>query len=97
MTPMTRFATTRLLLAIAGLPLLAACQPAPETPDQPDLCGASGFQGLMGQNRTALDQLTLPQGTRVVGPDDMVTADYRTDRLNIEYDRKGVIHKIGCY
>lgn len=51
----------------------------------------------MGQPRTALDQLVLPDGTRVVGPDDMVTADYRTDRLNIEYDRKGVIHKIGCY
>lgn len=88
---------TRIALSLVTLALLAACQPAPETPDQPDLCGASGFQGLMGQNRAALDQLRLPQGTRVVGPDDMVTADYRTDRLNIEYDRNGVIHKIGCY
>lgn len=87
----------RFTLSLIALPLLAACQPAGDAAPKPDLCGASGFQGLMGQPRAALDQLALPEGTRVVGPDDMVTADYRTDRLNIEYDRKGVIHKIGCY
>lgn len=85
------------ILILVALPLLAACEPAATPADAADQCGASGFQGLMGQPRTALDQLALPDGTRVVGPDDMVTADYRTDRLNIEYDRKGVIHKIGCY
>ncbi|RJE80415.1 I78 family peptidase inhibitor [Paracoccus sp. JM45] len=85
------------VLILAALPLLAACDPAAKPDAAEDQCGASGFQGLMGQPRTALDQLVLPDGTRVVGPDDMVTADYRTDRLNIEYDRKGVIHKIGCY
>lgn len=84
-------------VVLAALTLLAACQPVPKPADPTDQCGAAGFQGLMGQPRAALDQLTLPTGTRVVGPDDMVTADYRTNRLNIEYDRKGVIHKIGCY
>jgi hypothetical protein len=87
----------KFVLALTVLPLLAACDPATPPAETPDQCGASGFQGLMGQSRTVLDQMKLPIGSRVVGPDDMVTADYRTDRLNIEYDRKGVIHKIGCY
>lgn len=92
---------TAFLTAFGAMALLAACEPIPVTPpDTPpaaDECGAQGYQGLIGQPRTALAAMTFPVGTRVIGPDDAVTADFRPDRLNIEYSRNGRIDKISCY
>ena len=85
-------------LAAAGL--LAACEPVPPAvvPDEPsDQCGASGYQGLVGQPRDLLASMTFPIGTRLIGPDDAVTADFRPERLNIEYGRSGRIEKVSCY
>ncbi|WP_405403303.1 I78 family peptidase inhibitor [Paracoccus sp. Ld10] len=79
---------------------LAACEPAYVEPTPPavvDECGAAGYQGLIGQPRTALTAMNFPIGTRVIGPEDMVTADFRTDRLNIEYGLNGRITKVSCF
>lgn len=91
------------LAAIAAL-TLAACEPLPSDgntgprPPQPsDACGALGYQGLVGQPREVLNAMKFPIGTRVIGPDDAVTADYNVQRLNIEYGRGGLIEKVGCY
>lgn len=89
-----------LLLALAGATALAACEPIPAEvalPETPDACGASGYQGLIGQPRTVLNGMTFPIGTRQIGPNDAVTADFRPDRLNIEYGASGRIEKISCY
>ena len=92
---------TALLTALAGAALLAACEPIPQAPAQPepvaDECGAAGYQGLIGQRREVLGQMTFPMNTRVIGPDDAVTADFRPERLNIEYSRNGRIEKVSCY
>ena len=88
------------LLALLGAGLVAACEPVPvdPQPDQPsDACRASAYQGLIGQPRTVLDQMSFPIGTRQIGPNDAVTADFRADRLNIEYGESGRIEKVGCY
>ena len=87
--------------ALAGL-TLAACEPVTDDGSQPVLdlpqeCGAAGYQGLVGQPKAALDSMKFPLGTRVIGPEDAVTADYRPDRLNIEYSRAGLIEKVSCY
>lgn len=87
-------------LAAAALGLMTACEPVPPavTPEPPqDSCGAEGYQGLIGQPREVLTQMTFPIGTRLIGPDDAVTADFRPDRLNIEYGRSGRIEKVSCY
>ena len=79
---------------------LAACEPAyvePTPPPVVDECGAAGYQGLIGQPRTALSAMNFPLGTRVIGPEDMVTADFRPDRLNIEYGVNGRITKVSCF
>lgn len=89
-----------LALGLAALAALAACEPvpAPLTPDTPpDDCRASAYQGLVGQPVSVLAAMTFPIGTRQIGPDDAVTADFRPDRLNIEYGRSGRIEKIACY
>ena len=90
--------------ALALLPLLAlaACvEPVPPPGGAPlpdaDLCRASGFQGLVGQPQSVLRTMMLPAGSRVIGPGDAVTADFRPDRLNIENGTDGRIAKVGCY
>ncbi|MFV0301640.1 MAG: I78 family peptidase inhibitor [Paracoccus sp. (in: a-proteobacteria)] len=92
------------VLAAAALVGLAACEPlppagdpGPQPPAPADDCGAAGYKGLIGQPREVLTPMKFPIGTRVIGPDDAVTADYRTDRLNIEYGRSGLIEKVSCY
>lgn len=89
--------TLALILAATAL---AACEPTyvePTPPPVVDECGAAGYQGLIGQPRTALSAMNFPLGTRVIGPDDMVTADFRPDRLNIEYGVNGRITKVSCF
>lgn len=91
---------TYILAPAMSLILLAACEPVtpPAGPPAPsDECGASGYQGLIGQPVAALRSMKFPLGTRTIGPDDAVTADYRPDRLNIEHGRGGLVEKISCY
>ncbi len=89
------------LLLVAPLCALTACvpvePPAPAPQPDPDSCHSAQFQGLVGQPRAVLDQLRLPLGTRVIGPNDPVTMDFRPDRLNFEIGANGLIAKIGCY
>lgn len=89
------------LAALTASGLLAACEPVPVQPAEPaiptDECGAAGFKGLIGQPREVLAQMNFPLNTRVIGPDDMVTADFRPERLNIEYGPNGRIDKVSCY
>lgn len=90
--------TLALILAATAL---AACEPAYVAPTTPapaaDDCGAAGYQGLIGQPRSALTAMNFPLGTRVIGPEDMVTADFRPDRLNIEYGANDRITKVSCF
>ena len=92
-------AMTRLLAAIP-LVLLAACvQPPPAVmpPVDADLCKAQPLQGLVGQPQSVLATMLLPAGSRVIGPNDAVTMDFRADRLNVEIGADGRIAKVGCY
>lgn len=91
---------TAFLLSLTAAGLLAACEPVPpvEVPaESEDACGAAGYQGLIGQPRDVLAAMTFSAGTRIIGPDQAVTADFRPDRLNIEYGRNGRIDKISCF
>lgn len=86
---------------LAGLPLLlAGCAidgaHPPPAPDD-DACRAASYQGLVGQPAAVLDQMQFPIGTRVIGPDAPVTADYRAGRLNIEVGPSDRIDKVSCY
>lgn len=87
----------------AGLMLtgLAGCEPTPEPGPKPpppsDECGASALQDLVGQDRSVLARMKFAAPVRVIGPNMAVTADYRPERLNIEYDAKGTITELACY
>ncbi|MEF3047906.1 I78 family peptidase inhibitor [Pseudotabrizicola sp. L79] len=83
-----------------GLALLLAGCVAPEGPDRvpPErgACGAGELQGLVGQSGDVLARMTLPEGTRIIGPVTAVTMDYRPDRLNIDLDAAGRITRVHC-
>lgn len=87
----------------------AACAPMAETPPEPpqattpptadaataqDACGAAAHAAMVGTNIAAA---TFPEGVRVVGPDTIVTEDFRLERLNVLVDAQGVITGFRCY
>lgn len=87
---------------IIPLLLLAGCiepdAPAPQSPAVgTDQCGAAPLQGLVGQPKAMLARMELPQGSRIIGPKQAVTMDFRADRLNIETGSDDRITRIGCY
>ncbi|MDT1063158.1 I78 family peptidase inhibitor [Paracoccus sp. CPCC 101403] len=92
----------RMILVAISLSVLAGCT-EPQAPDAPatlpgeDACGASRFQNLVGQPKSVLDGVTLPEGNRVIGPNQPVTMDFRPTRLNVEIGKDGRIARVGCY
>lgn len=59
-------------------------------------CGADQYLHLIGQNKSGLDGLDLPENARVAGPDDVVTTDFIAQRLNIHYDTSKTIIRVMC-
>lgn len=63
------------------------------TPVQASGCGAAYAQFLVGQN---IHTIPVPGHVRVIGPDTVVTFDYRPDRLNLNHDYTGTITRVYC-
>lgn len=79
------------ILLAAGL---AACTMAPPDPSAPS-CGADGYQSLVGSPLAAVSlPADLPQ--RVIRPGEIVTMEYRADRLTIEVNDNGTITGVRC-
>lgn len=70
---------------------------APATPAE-DLCSASAYQGLVGQDRAAVAAAGLEPGpkTRIYGPTDMITEDFRPDRINVVMDGTDRVLRVTC-
>lgn len=93
----------RVILSLATLAALAACQPA--SPDLPppdatpgvDACGAAELQDMVGDPKTILDVMKFAVPIRVIEPGMAVTADFSPNRLNFEIAADGTIARIACY
>ncbi|GAB5449002.1 I78 family peptidase inhibitor [Gymnodinialimonas sp.] len=85
---MTRFP---LIAALIALPVMTMAQS-----DDPDTCGAAGFQGLVGQSAEIAAMLVLDQPKRVITPGSIVTRDHRLERINFDVDNDNVITSIYC-
>lgn len=57
-----------------------------------DLIGKPGSQELLDQAR----QRSGAQRARMLNPDDMMTLDYDSQRLNIDLDEQGRVHRLSC-
>ncbi|EBA12042.1 I78 family peptidase inhibitor [Roseobacter sp. CCS2] len=80
------------LIALAGC---TATEP-PLPPQLDDTCGARDYADLIGQDATALERVLLLGPVRVIRPGDMVTMDFRPDRVNFKIDENETIQGVDC-
>ena len=93
------------LSLLSPLLLLAACAGRPVTPppaaDAPMACNADAAKRYVGQPATAanVEAVRVASGAtlvRALKPDQMVTLEYRGDRVNVLQDAAGIIERISC-
>ena len=96
----------RLLIATTLLAATACATPAAETPSEPasaggGSCSAEGLDDLVGRDPTtergaeALRR-SGARALRWIRPGDMVTMDFREDRLNIHLDARHKVERLAC-
>ena len=64
-------------------------------------CDAEGGQFAVGKQASIdlLNQVrsrTGAQDARILGPDDMVTLEYRSERVNVNTDASGKVVRVNC-
>jgi hypothetical protein len=89
-------------LPLAGLGLLVALGACAEL-QNPDgtaagggSCPAEAHQDWVGQRVDVLNDVDLPEGTRVLFPTTPAPMDYRDDRLNVAVDKTDRISRVYC-
>ncbi len=85
-----------MMLLIAALPACTPTDPLLQPLDNGVSCGADQLQYLVGRPYQSLGKLTLRADTRVLWPREMMSMDYRMERLNIYVDRNGLISRVHC-
>ncbi|MCF5714523.1 I78 family peptidase inhibitor [Pseudomonas tremae] len=79
----------------------SAKAPAPASTAIPGRCDAESGQFAIGK-QASIDLLsqvrarTGSQDARILGPDDMVTLEYRSERVNVNTDAAGKVTRINC-
>ncbi len=69
----------------------------PSLPEaQDDTCGAAKHADLIGQDATALERVLILGMVRVTRPGDIVTMDFRPERINFKIDADEKIAAITC-
>ena len=62
----------------------------------PDSCQMAAHQSLVGTLGASIEAASLPQGSRIVCHDCVVTMDYRAERLNVLVDVDGRVAGLRC-
>lgn len=78
----------------------AAAPPPATTPNEAtaeDTCNQAQFAHLIGQFAADIDQDSLPERTRIITPNTMVTQDFVPARLNIMVGADGRVGSLRCY
>lgn len=93
----------RLFVSLCLLLGLPACLPEmprgpwpPVDVGNPDACGASQMQFLVGQPSSVVMAMTFAQPMRLIRPGMAVTMDYSAERLNIALDEADMIVSVTC-
>lgn len=78
-----------------SVPTRPSPSPVPAKPAM-DACGAANLQNLRGKPLSTLNSMQFSQPLRIILPGQMVTQDYRPERLNVEIDAQSVIVRVRC-
>lgn len=83
----------RALAVFAFATVLVGCDL--ETYSDADDCDAAGYTSLIGSNLAAV---TVPGDLelRIIQPGEVVTQDFRAERLNFVVNAQGVIQRVYC-
>ena len=90
---------TPALMLVPGLALaLAACAgvQSEQAAAEGRTCGADERQDWVGQSVAALNDVDLPEGTRVLFPTTPATMDFNAERLNVSVDASDNISRVYC-
>ncbi|MGH8416492.1 MAG: I78 family peptidase inhibitor [Pseudomonas sp.] len=103
-----KYASSGLILAAV---LLAGCSNTSESSSPTEAavasdsgqsrCDAAAAQFAVGKpaSPALLEQARVKSGAqtaRVLGPNDMVTLEYRSDRLNLNTDQAATVNRVNC-
>ncbi|PTQ74864.1 I78 family peptidase inhibitor [Celeribacter persicus] len=88
------------LLALS-LFFLSACKEEPRAATEnmtapAETCAASLVTPLIGEPKSALDGLGIPEPLRIMGPGIAMTMDHIPERTNIEIDKSDHIRRVWC-
>lgn len=92
-------------LAIVASLTLISCRDGRPTPlpgpPQGRVCNAGGVQSLIGRplnagNRAMARRVSRASVVRVLRPGQMVTMEFRADRLNLDVNARGIITGARC-
>jgi hypothetical protein len=59
-------------------------------------CQAEANQAWVGQSVAVLNDVDLPEGTRVLFPTTPATMDFNEDRMNVTVDKSDLITRVYC-
>ena len=80
-----------------GLAALTACKGEEETMAKGSTtCDPATFEFLVGQDKSALEGVTVPEMVRVMAENSAATMDFHENRLNVIHDEAGKILKVSC-
>lgn len=80
-----------------GLAALTACKGEEEAMSKGSTtCDPATFEFLVGQDKSALDGVTVPEMVRVMEENSPATMDFHENRLNVIHDADGKILKVTC-
>jgi hypothetical protein len=79
-----------------GPPIVDRTGEVPTGDAEAPQCAAEAYQVLVGQPIGEIDTDSLPIPLRIYGPDQMITMDYRPDRMNIVLDADDIVVEVRC-
>lgn len=62
----------------------------------PVRCDPDDWTELVGQPTSKLTGMRFPRTTRFIGPLSAATADHSADRLNVEFNKFGIVTRVWC-
>lgn len=88
-------------LAIGVALALSACSQGGDgkagvAADKASTCPAADHQDWVGKRVDVLNDVDLPEGTRVLFPTTPATMDYREDRMNVSVGKNDIITRVYC-
>ena len=87
------------ILSLATILALGACAELKKeagVAEEAGTCPAAGHQDWVGKRVDVLNDVTLPEPTRVLFPTTPATMDLREDRMNVEVDKSDKIVRVYC-